>query len=112
MEELILIFIFSWLIGLVSLIGIGCVAYFILSSPFRRIDCANLVVELNELAAASGQTPEELFQQLGSGEVRSVPYARKFAHLNRLMRDGNGFIESLRRFHSLLPGEILSLIHI
>lgn len=112
MEELILIFIFSWLIGLVSLIGIGCVAYFILSSPFRRIDCANLVVELNELAAASGQTPEELFQQLGSGEVRSVPYARKFAHLNRLMRDGNGFVESLRRFHSLLPGEIFGTMEL
>ena len=48
MEELIFIFIFSWLIGLVSLIGIGCVAYFILSSPFRRIDCATLVVELND----------------------------------------------------------------
>ena len=112
MEELILIFIFSWLIGLVSLIGIGCVAYFILSSPFRRIGCANLVVELNELAAASGQTPEELFQQLGSGEVRSVPYARKFAHLNRLMRDGNGFVESLRRFHSLLPGEIFGTMEL
>ena len=93
-----------WLAGLLSLVGIGFVAYLILSGPFRRIDCANLVVQLNELAAASGQTPEELFQQLGSGEVRSVPYARKFAHLNRLMRDGNGFVESLRRFHSLLPG--------
>ena len=101
-----------WLAGLLSLVGIGFVAYLILSGPFRRIDCANLVVQLNELAAASGQTPEELFQQLGSGEVRSVPYARKFAHLNRLMRDGNGFVESLRRFHSLLPGEIFGTMEL
>ena len=101
-----------WLAGLLSLVGIGFVAYLILSGPFRRIDCANLVVQLNELAAASGQTPEELFQQLGPGEVRSGPYARKFAHLNRLMRDGNGFVESLRRFHSLLPGEIFGTMEL
>ena len=101
-----------WLAGLLSIVGIGFVAYFILSGPFRRIDCANLVVELNELAVASGRTPEELFQQLGSGEVRDVPYKRKFAHLNRQMRDGNGFIESLRRFHSLLPGEIFGTMEL
>ena len=48
-------FIYIWLGGLVAMIGIGAVAYFVLSAPFRRIDCANLVVELNELAAATGR---------------------------------------------------------
>ena len=50
-----------WLAGLLSLVGIGFVAYLILSGPFRRIDCANLVVQLNELAAASGQTRRSFF---------------------------------------------------
>ena len=104
--------IFYWLISLIPLVGMGFVAYFILSGPFRRIDCANLVVELSHLAAASGQTPEELFRQLGTGKIQGVPYARKFAHLNNQMKEGNEFIESLRRFHSLLPGEIFGAMEL
>ena len=105
-------FIFYWLIILISSVGMGFVAYFILSGPFRRIDCANLVVELNHLAAASGQTPEELFQKLGTGKIQGVPYTRKFAYLNNQMKEGNEFIESLRRFHSLLPGEIFGAMEL
>ena len=104
--------IFFWLIILISSVGMGFVAYFILSGPFRRIDCANLVVELNHLAAASGQTPEELFQKLGTGKIKGVPYSRKFAYLNNQMKEGNEFIESLRRFHSLLPGEIFGAMEL
>ena len=104
--------IFFWLIILISSVGMGFVAYFILSGPFRRIDCANLVVELNHLAAASGQTPEELFQKLGTGKIKGVPYTRKFAYLNNQMKEGNEFIESLRRFHSLLPGEIFGAMEL
>ena len=105
-------FIYIWLGGLVAMIGIGAVAYFVLSAPFRRIDCANLVVELNELAAATGRNPEDLFKQLGGLGVRGVPHARKFTRLNDLMQSGRSFIESLRGFHSLLPGEIFGAMEL
>ena len=105
-------FIYIWLGGLVAMIGIGAVAYFVLSAPFRRIDCANLVVELNELAAATGRNPEDLFKQLGGLGVRGVPHARKFTRLNDLMQSGRSFIESLRGFHSLLPGEVFGAMEL
>ena len=105
-------FIYIWLGGLMAIIGVGAVAYFVLSAPFRRIDCANLVVELNELAAATGRNPEELFEQLGGLGVRGVPHARKFTRLNALMRSGQNFIESLRVFHSLLPGEVFGAMEL
>ena len=72
-------FIYSWLIGLVSAIGFSFFAYFVLSAPFRRIDCANMIVELNELAVATGKSPDRLFCELGSGVVRGVPYIKKFS---------------------------------
>jgi type II secretory pathway component PulF len=105
-------FIYIWLVCLVAMIGVGAVAYFVLSAPFRRIDCANLVVELNELAAATGRKPEDLFKQLGGLGVRGVPHARKFSRLNDLMQSGQSFIESLRVFHSLLPGEIFGAMEL
>ena len=105
-------FIYIWLGGLVAMIGIGAVAYFVLSAPLRRIDCANLVVELNELAAATGRNPEDLFKQLGGLGVRGVPHARKFTRLNDLMQSGRSFIESLRGFHSLLPGEVFGAMEL
>jgi len=105
-------FIYIWLGGLVTMIGAGAVAYFVLSAPFRRIDCANLVVELNELAAATGSNPEDLFKQLGGLGVRGVPHARKFNRLNTLMQSGQSFIESLRVFHSLLPGEVFGAMEL
>ena len=105
-------FIYIWLGGLVAMIGVGAVAYFVLSAPFRRIDCANLVVELNELAAATGRNPEDLFKQLGGLGVGGVPHARKFSRLNNLMQSGQSFIESLRVFHSLLPGEVFGAMEL
>jgi len=105
-------FIYIWLGGLVTMIGVGAVAYFVLSAPFRRIDCANLVVELNELAAATGRNPEDLFKQLGGLGVGGVPHARKFSRLNALMQSGQSFIESLRGFHSLLPGEVFGTMEL
>ncbi len=105
-------FIYIWLGALVTMIWVGAVAYFVLSAPFRRIDCANLVVELNELAVATGRNPEDLFKQLGGPGVGGVPYARKFSHLNVLMQSGRSFIESLRVFHSLLPGEVFGAMEL
>ena len=105
-------FIYIWLGCLVAMIGVGALAYFVLSAPFRRIDCANLVVELNELAAATGRNPEDLFKQLGGLGVRGVPHARKFTRLNELMQSGQSFIESLRGFHSLLPGEVFGAMEL
>ena len=102
----IIFMLFLWVSGILSAIGLGFAAYFVLSAPFRRTDCANLVVELNELAAATGQTPEQLFRELGAGKISDVPYQGKFRRLHSLMQRGDTFIESLRRFHSLLPGEI------
>ena len=99
------VFIYIWLSFLITSIGVGFAAYYVLSAPFRRIDCANLVVELNELAVATGSNPEDLFKQLGGRGLRGVPHARKFTRLNDLMQSGRSFIESLRGFHSLLPGE-------
>ena len=99
-------FIYSWLIGLVSAIGFSFFAYFVLSAPFRRIDCANMIVELNELAVATGKSPDRLFCELGSGVVREVPYIKKFSKLYGLIQNGHNFVSSLRIFHSLLPGEI------
>ena len=58
------VFIYIWLSFLITSIGVGFAAYYVLSAPFRRIDCANLVVELNELAVATGGNPEDLFKQL------------------------------------------------
>ena len=80
------VFIYIWLSFLITSIGVGFAAYYVLSAPFRRIDCANLVVELNELAVATGSNPEDLFKQLGGRGLRGVPHARKFTHLNTLMR--------------------------
>ena len=105
-------FIYIWLGGLVTKIGAGAVAYFVLSAPFRRIDCANLVNEMNELAAATGSDPEDLFNQLGGLDVGGVPHARKFTRLNALMQSGQSFIESLRGIHSLLPGEVFGAMEI
>ena len=94
------------------MLGFGALAYFVLSAPFRRIDCANMVVELNELATATGKNPERLFCQLGSGVVGGVPYARKFSKLYGLMENGYDFIDSLRQFYSLLPGEIFGAMEL
>ncbi|HIL24267.1 MAG TPA: hypothetical protein EYG19_02570 [Verrucomicrobia bacterium] len=105
-------FIYIWLSFLITSIGVGFAAYYVLSAPFRRIDCANLVVELNELAVATGSNPEDLFKQLGGRGLRGVPHARKFTRLNALMRSGQSFIESLRGFHSLLPGEIFGAMEL
>ena len=106
------VFIYIWLSFLITSIGVGFAAYYVLSAPFRRIDCANLVVELNELAVATGSNPEDLFKQLGGRGLRGVPHARKFTHLNALMRSGQSFIESLRVFHSLLPGEVFGAMEL
>jgi len=105
-------FIYIWLSCLVASIGVGFAAYYVLSAPFRRIDCANLVVELNELAAATGRSPEDLFKQLGGLGVGGVPHARKFSRLSDLMKSGRSFIESLRVFHSLLPGEVFGAMEL
>lgn len=105
-------FIYIWLSFLITSIGVGFAAYYVLSAPFRRIDCANLVVELNELAVATGSNPEDLFKQLGGRAVRGVPHARKFSRLSDLMKSGRSFIESLRVFHSLLPGEIFGAMEL
>ena len=105
-------FIYIWLSFLITSIGVGFAAYYVLSAPFRRIDCANLVVELNELAVATGSNPEDLFKQLGGRGLRGVPHARKFTRLNALMRSGRSFIESLRGFHSLLPGEVFGAMEL
>ena len=105
-------FIYIWLGSLVAMIGVGAVAYFVLSAPFRRIDCANLVVELNELASATGRNPEDLFKQLGGLGIGGVPHARKFTRLSDLMKSGRSFIESLRVFHSLLPGEVFGAMEL
>ena len=105
-------FIYIWLSFLITSIGVGFAAYYVLSAPFRRIDCANLVVELNELAVATGSNPEDLFKQLGGLGVKGVPHARKFTRLNALMRSGRSFIESLRGFHSLLPGEVFGAMEL
>ena len=94
------------------MIGFGALAYFVLSAPFRRIDCANMVVELNELAAATGKDPQQLFCELGSGAVGSVPHSRKFSKLYGLMENGHDFIDSLRQFYSLLPGEIFGAMEL
>ena len=106
------VFIYIWLSFLITSIGVGFAAYYVLSAPFRRIDCANLVVELNELAVATGSNPEDLFKQLGGLGVKGVPHARKFTRLNALMRSGRSFIESLRGFHSLLPGEVFGAMEL
>ena len=103
---------YIWLSCLVASIGVGFAAYYVLSAPFRRIDCANLVVELNELAAATGRNPEDLFKQLGGLGVGGVPHARKFSRLGDLMQSGRSFIESLRVFHSLLPGEVFGAMEL
>ena len=103
---------YIWLGCLVASIGVGFAAYYVLSAPFRRIDCANLVVELNELAAATGRNPEDLFKQLGGLGVGGVPHARKFSRLSDLMQSGRSFIESLRVFHSLLPGEVFGAMEL
>ena len=105
-------FIYIWLSFLITSIGVGFAAYYVLSAPFRRIDCANLVVELNELAVATGSNPEDLFKQLGGLGVKRVPHARKFTRLNDLMQSGRSFIESLRGFHSLLPGEVFGAMEL
>jgi type II secretory pathway component PulF len=105
-------FIYIWLSFLITSIGVGFAAYYVLSAPFRRIDCANLVVELNELAVATGSNPEDLFKQLGGRGLRGVPHARKFTRLNDLMQSGRSFIESLRVFHSLLPGEVFGAMEL
>jgi type II secretory pathway component PulF len=105
-------FIYIWLSFLITSIGVGFAAYYVLSAPFRRIDCANLVVELNELAVATGSNPEDLFKQLGGRGLRGVPHARKFTRLNDLMQSGRSFIESLRGFHSLLPGEVFGAMEL
>ena len=106
------LFIYIWLSFLITSIGVGFAAYYVLSAPFRRIDCANLVVELNELAVATGSNPEDLFKQLGGRGLRGVPHARKFTRLNDLMQSGRSFIESLRGFHSLLPGEVFGAMEL
>ncbi len=106
------VFIYIWLSFLITSIGVGFAAYYVLSAPFRRMDCANLIVELNELAVATGSNPEDLFKQLGGRGLRGVPHARKFTHLNALMRSGQSFIESLRVFHSLLPGEVFGAMEL
>ena len=106
------VFIYIWLSFLITSIGVGFAAYYVLSAPFRRIDCANLVVELNELAVATGSNPEDLFKQLGGRGLRGVPHARKFTRLNDLMQSGRSFIESLRGFHSLLPGEVFGAMEL
>ena len=106
------VFIYIWLSFLITSIGVGFAAYYVLSAPFRRIDCANLVVELNELAVATGSNPEDLFKQLGGLGVKRVPHARKFTRLNDLMQSGRSFIESLRGFHSLLPGEVFGAMEL
>ena len=106
------VFIYIWLSFLITSIGVGFAAYYVLSAPFRRIDCANLVVELNELAVATGSNPEDLFKQLGGRAVRGVPHARKFSRLSDLMKSGRSFIESLRGFHSLLPGEVFGAMEL
>jgi len=106
------VFIYIWLSFLITSIGVGFAAYYVLSAPFRRIDCANLVVELNELAVATGSNPEDLFKQLGGRGLRGVPHARKFTRLNDLMQSGRSFIESLRVFHSLLPGEVFGAMEL
>jgi type II secretory pathway component PulF len=67
---------------------------------------------LNELAVATGSNPEDLFKQLGGRAVRGVPHARKFSRLSDLMKSGRSFIESLRVFHSLLPGEIFGAMEL
>ena len=108
----IIFMLFLWVSGILSAIGLGFAAYYVLSAPFRRADCANLVVELNELAAATGQTPEQLFRELGGGKISDVPYRGKFRRLHSLMQHGDTFIESLRRFHSLLPGEIFGAMEL
>ena len=105
-------FIYIWLSFLITSIGVGFAAYYVLSAPFRRIDCANLVVELNELAVATGSNPEDLFKQLDGLGVRGVPHAWKFSRLNDLMQSGQSFIESLRVFHPLLPGEIFGAMEL
>ena len=105
-------FIYIWLSFLITSIGVGFAAYYVLSAPFRRIDCANLVVELNELAVATGSNPEDLFKQLGGLGIKGVPHARKFTRLNDLMQSGRSFIESLRGFHSLLPGEVFGAMEL
>lgn len=102
--------IYSWFACLVTALGLGYVAYYVLSAPFRRIDCANLVVELNELAAATGKDSADLFHQLGG--VRDVPYGGKFRRLAGLMESGRSFIESLKVFHSLLPGEVFGTMEL
>ena len=106
------VFIYIWLSFLITSIGVGFAAYYVLSAPFRRIDCANLVVELNELAVATGSNPEDLFKQLGGLGVGGVPHARKFSRLSDLMKSGRSFIESLRVFHSLLPGEVFGAMEL
>ena len=106
------VFIYIWLSFLITSIGVGFAAYYVLSAPFRRIDCANLIVELNELAVATGSNPEDLFKQLGGLGVKRVPHARKFTRLNDLMQSGRSFIESLRGFHSLLPGEVFGAMEL
>ena len=106
------VFIYIWLSFLITSIGVGFAAYYVLSAPFRRIDCANLVVELNELAVATGSNPEDLFKQLDGLGVRGVPHAWKFSRLNDLMQSGQSFIESLRVFHPLLPGEIFGAMEL
>ena len=105
-------FIYIWLSFLITSIGVGFAAYYVLSAPFQRIDCANLVVELNEFAVATGSNPEDLFKQLGGRGLRGVPHARKFTRLNDLMQSGRSFIESLRGFHSLLPGEVFGAMEL
>ena len=103
---------YIWLSCLVASIGVGFAAYYVLSAPFRRFAWANLVVEVNELAAATGRSPEDLFKQLGGLGVGGVPHARKFSRLSDLMKSGRSFIESLRVFHSLLPGEVFGAMEL
>ena len=82
----IIFMLFLWVSGILSAIGLGFAAYYVLSAPFRRADCANLVVELNELAAATGQTPEQLFRVLSAGKISDVPYRGNFRRLHSLMQ--------------------------
>lgn len=106
--SMLLPMILSVAIWMTTLAVLATLAYLVLALPLRRLERANVFLDVLEIGLQQGHTPESAIVQIASSRDRQLGY-RLFLLASHL-ENGARLSEGLRLVPSLLPPEITEML--
>lgn len=108
MGELVLGFLLYTVLGLVPILGLLYVIYFLVTLPMRRNERARGFLDLLELGLKEGHTPEGAIRDAAASQDRSL--GARFHLLAAHLQEGLRLSQALEQVPRLLPPQVCAML--